>query len=290
MKSNFQFPDRLTVDSSENLEQNRLDYYLNKPSSTIYDNLNQSRDYVIETLINNQNKLMLEIMPKIKLQYQNKTINLSLEYYKKLIQEIVCYINYLFQQKKLYRVDPIVQVDNTDKIITIKFDIVVTLVDKLKKVEPFLYRYRIFLAINKYPNQIGLIQLVDWVKKPNLLLNRYKMDNKLDNIYKKCRKDTDCPYYKSNQNYPNNFGGCDKKTGRCQFPIGIKPLTFILPKNPQQAKCGNCRIEDGGECCIKQLNRSLYPKLASPDYRFTNDINERKKYKNILDSRNLDFI
>ena len=68
---------RLTVDSPENLEQNRLDYYLNRPTNTIYNNMTQDRFVIIENLILIQNQLMLKIMPQLKRKYQNTVIKKS---------------------------------------------------------------------------------------------------------------------------------------------------------------------------------------------------------------------
>jgi hypothetical protein len=101
---------------------------------------------------------------------------------------------------------------------------------------------------------------------------------------KQCEKDTDCPYFKSNIHYPNKFGGCNKKTGYCEMPIGVDPVTFRDPKNPQDAYCYNCQQgflgpHSIGQCCQQQL--------PSPDYMFLNDVATRRDNAEILKQENL---
>lgn len=88
---------------------------------------------------------------------------------------------------------------------------------------------------------------------------------------KRCEKNTDCPYYRSNQHYQNSFGRCQNETGYCQMPIGVQPLTYREPSNPQDAFCYNCPngfIGPGtvGQCCHQQ---------KQPDYMFLNDLPQR---------------
>jgi hypothetical protein len=96
---------------------------------------------------------------------------------------------------------------------------------------------------------------------------------------KKCQFDTDCPYYQKNQLYPNDFGGCDTKTGYCQMPMGVTPLTYRKPSNPQDAYCYNCKqgyTGKGtiGQCCDQQKST----KLKSPDYKFVGDLPQRREH------------
>jgi hypothetical protein len=105
---------------------------------------------------------------------------------------------------------------------------------------------------------------------------------------KKCEKDSDCPYYQANTNYPNKFGGCDRSTGYCQFPIGVEALTYRKPREELKAYCYNC--EDGslgkstlGQCCEAQKNRKTYVGLQSPDYAFVKDRDLRFYYRNMFD-------
>ena len=53
-----------------------------------------------------------------------------------------------------------------------------------------------------------------------------KKKNKIGVWDKPCKKNEECPFFKKNTNYENNFGGC--KDGYCEFPVGT---TRISPKN-----------------------------------------------------------
>lgn len=89
-----------------------------------------------------------------------------------------------------------------------------------------------------------------------------------------CLKDEDCPYYQSNRNYPNNFGGCNKNTGYCQFPKGMKPLSYT--KAQGKPWCHNC--DTGHYCCDQQ---------EVPDYAFDDDIKLRVGHKELLQAKGL---
>lgn len=83
-----------------------------------------------------------------------------------------------------------------------------------------------------------------------------------------CIEDIECPFFKSNKNYINNFGGCIK--GTCQMPLGISNIGFHYYTNLNNAICHNC-LSNSKNCCKEQLNNNIYPKLKSPDYAFMND-------------------
>ena len=88
---------------------------------------------------------------------------------------------------------------------------------------------------------------------------------------KLCINNTDCPFYKKNKNFPNNFGKCNN--GYCEIPLGatqISPTKFI---NEDKIICDNCK--HSVYCCKEQKND---PKFKSPDYRFKNDTLIRNKY------------
>lgn len=113
----------------------------------------------------------------------------------------------------------------------------------------------------------------------------YNIDGTPKNYYslwdKKCVKNDECPYYKSNNNYINNRGGCINN-GYCEFPVGVKRLGFTKYSDTDLNKplCYNCdNIEDNGN-------------QKKPDYVFENDFDERVKYKlntiiSLLDYRGL---
>lgn len=86
---------------------------------------------------------------------------------------------------------------------------------------------------------------------------------------KQCKVNTDCPYYNANQNYPNERGGCSD--GFCEFPVGVKRLGFIKhdASGLNSPMCYGCDDLNDYECCSKQEN---------PDYVFSNDFEDRRRY------------
>ena len=102
---------------------------------------------------------------------------------------------------------------------------------------------------------------------------------------KRCEKDTDCPYYQKNTIYPNEFGGCDQKTGFCQMPVGVEPLTYRQPSNPEEAYCYNCPHgfmgdKTLGSCCQQE---------KQPDYMFPGDIGARYQNQQSFTQKNLNW-
>jgi hypothetical protein len=100
---------------------------------------------------------------------------------------------------------------------------------------------------------------------------------------KKCTKNEECPYYKSNKNYPNNRGGC--KDGFCEFPVGIKRIGFKKYKDTDvnSPLCYNCGDTTDYDCCANIENDN-----GNNDYVFENDFNDRKdnNLKTIISSLN----
>lgn len=88
---------------------------------------------------------------------------------------------------------------------------------------------------------------------------------------KPCIKDTDCPYFKANKNYPNNRGGC-MLGGVCEMPVGTQRVAYQKLRDGNEFKpfCYGCTNPKDHTCC-KQQN--------SPDYAFPNDFEERRKQK-----------
>jgi len=121
---------------------------------------------------------------------------------------------------------------------------------------------------------------------------------------KECKIDQDCPFFKANKNYPNNFGGC--KNGVCELPVGMKKIGY-RHYTKDKPLCYNCNLKqefitaDGyssikdrecsgiecNQCCDIQLNKTIYPELVSPDFIFENDEIERKKYARLLEMKGL---
>lgn len=87
---------------------------------------------------------------------------------------------------------------------------------------------------------------------------------------KPCLKNTDCPYFKANKNYNNNFGGC-KNDKTCEMPVGVSRLGYTKVLKGSEPLCHNCINENDTKCCQEQKNKNLYPNLNSPDYIFLND-------------------
>lgn len=111
---------------------------------------------------------------------------------------------------------------------------------------------------------------------------------------RKCENDTDCPYYMANQNYPNTFGTCNKETGHCRWPLGIKSRSYRTPLNVRDALCYNCQHGSIGQlsigkCCHEQHNRQAYPKLKSPDYAYEKDLNRRFYYRQLFNDKGLNW-
>ena len=113
----------------------------------------------------------------------------------------------------------------------------------------------------------------------------YNIDGTPKNYYsfwdKKCETDEECPYFKSNTNYPNNRGGCIKGN-YCEFPVGVKRLGFTkyTDVNLNTPLCYNCEYDENGK------------KPEKPDYVFENDFEDREKYNlntiiSLLDYRDL---
>ena len=92
---------------------------------------------------------------------------------------------------------------------------------------------------------------------------------------KECRKNEDCPFYKANKNYPNDYGGCIR--GQCQMPKGIMQISPTKYRNEKDALCFGCK--DGGlKCYEEQKDINKYPNLKSPDYKFGGDELLRQQY------------
>jgi hypothetical protein len=121
--------------------------------------------------------------------------------------------------------------------------------------------------------------------------------NNLDNI-NKCQSiitqkwdtpplnEMECPFYKSNKNYPNDFGTLNNNL--CEMPSNMKRIGYRFYSSDLNnlPLCHNCKTDiisgDKGTCCDKQLDKIQYPNLISPDYAFDNDLLLRNKYSDIL--------
>jgi hypothetical protein len=102
-----------------------------------------------------------------------------------------------------------------------------------------------------------------------------------------CKKDTDCPFFKANDNYENNFGKC-QEDGYCELPINMERIGYRYFRNDSNKKplCYNCKSDSFqlystmDTCCDEQYNTEKYGFLKSPDYAFDNDYRDRQNYFN----------
>jgi hypothetical protein len=120
--------------------------------------------------------------------------------------------------------------------------------------------------------------------------NKFKCPGKWDIP---CKNDNECPFHKANKNYDNNRGGCIK--GFCEMPVNVgnAGYHFFDTKQPLCYNCKkigknkNCKGIKCNQCCDDQKNRYLYPKLATPDFVFKNDLTPRTVQKDTLSHHNL---
>ena len=122
-------------------------------------------------------------------------------------------------------------------------------------------------------------------------------------IYDKpCKKDDECPFFKTNKNYPNSRGKC-LSNGQCELPVNMIPIGyhFFVPHPDYEPMCYNCDSKKSwnsstklNTCCDNQFDKNTnkvgenninsednkYKFLHSPDYAFEGDIEERSNHYN----------
>jgi len=97
---------------------------------------------------------------------------------------------------------------------------------------------------------------------------------------KPCKKNEECPFYKKNKNYSNEFGKC-MENGYCELPVNMEPIGYHYYKVGYKPMCYNCNTKrfqyftNMDTCCDEQNNKENYPFLTSPDYAFEDDNLER---------------
>jgi len=102
-----------------------------------------------------------------------------------------------------------------------------------------------------------------------------------------CKKNEDCPFYKINKNYDNEFGKC-LPDGHCELPLNMIPIGYKYFRTERQFKpmCYNCEKKKFNQfgaldiCCDEQYDKKQYPFLKSPDYSFEGDLLPRDNYFN----------
>ena len=137
-----------------------------------------------------------------------------------------------------------------------------------QEVKKYLSRQRI--SIGKTSNNLINDQYKCYGSKGN---NQIECENNYDTYFKpknrgvwdtQCNADKDCPFFRANKNYKNDFGGCVE--GVCDMPIGLERLGNKYYNIDTKPLCHNCP-KNSGDCCDKQEN---------PDYIFKDDIFVRK--------------
>lgn len=93
---------------------------------------------------------------------------------------------------------------------------------------------------------------------------------------KPCLSNDECPFYKSNQNYNNNFGKCIN--GFCEMPLGVIRKGYTQYSN--NPICHNCPASNPSCCEVKE-------NMPSPDYAFKNDRLERIANQKELNMRKI---
>lgn len=112
-----------------------------------------------------------------------------------------------------------------------------------------------------------IIPLSSLQERKETFITRFEK-SETKSIAASCNKNEDCPYYKSNTNYPNSRGYCMK--GTCEFPVGVK-VNYIEYDDAglNSPLCYECSDTTDLECCKKQ---------KKPDYVFADDFINRQKY------------
>jgi len=103
---------------------------------------------------------------------------------------------------------------------------------------------------------------------------------------KPCDKNEECPFYKLNKNYDNEFGKCIE--GKCQLPLNMENVGYHYFKKSKNNKplCYNCFSKEFNldnvldDCCTEQYDSDKFPFLNSPDYAFDSDQLNRMNYFN----------
>lgn len=101
-------------------------------------------------------------------------------------------------------------------------------------------------------------------------------------VDKPCKQNEDCPFYKANKNYPNDFGRC-MPDGKCQMPLGVLRFGYrtYYSRAPYQPFCYQCKDPNEATCCETQALQAARTTpggtfLKSADYAFPDDTPLRK--------------
>lgn len=218
-----------------------------------------------------------------------------------------CYDTQVYYQKDLNentnnKIFVIMRVDSNDNIVSLGVSGLPKIVnyEGLARNNENYGEIKDNAKIMKTPEQTG--RLVQMLKQRRLQdkLSRCFVKKELDNVDNDvgseqsciisggvwdypCKRNEECPYYKGNRNYPNEFGKCNTNTGYCELPVGMKESSYR--QGSGKPVCYSCKKgrygpESIGECCSEQ---------ASPDYNFKGDSTIRSRYKALLQSKGLNW-
>ena len=156
---------------------------------------------------------------------------------------------------------------------------VVKIIDNKKKLNSLESNYACFNTDINSPNKI-LKHDTKTLCESNI--DQYGRPKPVGIFDKPCEKDEECPFYKSNKNYKNNFGGCIN--GKCMLPLNMKNIgyhyySYNKNYNPLCYNCDNKEFDllsnKLNDCCKDQFDKNKYKELKSPDYAYKNDIINR---------------
>ncbi len=114
---------------------------------------------------------------------------------------------------------------------------------------------------------------------------------------KPVERDSECPFFRANKNYPNRLGGVNINGNTCEMPMGTKTIGYRHISNDPAHKIlvYNCKIGKNGSpgsigfCYEEQMDKSQYPNLVSPDVAYEGDSLERWQNRHILAERGLNW-
>ena len=220
------------------------------------------------------------------------TKNFKLELYLLTKYSIVLplvYCNVIFNKNNMY----------INKIEVIGFNNISDMLLKNNNKEKYFNTINSFknqgfpVNINKIEKDLKLkSQYVCFNNKNNIIRTNNKLDCESNILWygkekesgvwdRPCKNNLECPFFKSNKNYNNNFGKC-MSNGYCEMPIDSNKIGFHLNlDNNDKMKCYNCKSDKWNSitlldnCCEEQKDKTKYPFLDSPDYAFKNDKNNR---------------
>jgi len=246
----------------------------------------KTNSFVLEILVEYYNKIVLLLNVKVIGKNSNSIIKIPEIYKHKNIlnnsAEPYYYrdpqLNIFNEKNTEYNTQKGYYMNNeTDTITSFKSE-----KELEKEADTYLSQQRISLSAT--PNNYFIDQYKCYGSKGD---NQVECENNYDNYFKPkkrgvwdtiCKVDSDCPFFKANKNYENNFGGCVQ--GVCEMPMGIQRLGNRYYNIDTKPLCHNC-AENGKDCCDNQ---------DIPDYIFKDDLFVRKMNEQELNQKGLGLI